>query len=242
LEIISPGGFPPGITPENILDAQNPRNRRLAESLDRCGLIERSGQGMNLMVEQAIRQGKSLPSFTGTSEHEVRLTLEGAVENPEFVRFMERLGAARLQTFSTLDFLALDCIRRDRPMLDQVRGRLPGLIEAGAIESIGRGRRTRYILQAARGTFVTTGANATMIVDRHTRQLDHETNKALLEQHLQNRGYEGAPISELLQVLPSLSLRAIQRLLNEMREEGRVTLAGQRRWARWMLVAAKDQI
>ncbi len=30
LEIVSPGGFPPGITPENILDQQNPRNRRLA--------------------------------------------------------------------------------------------------------------------------------------------------------------------------------------------------------------------
>ena len=30
LEVVSPGGLPPGITPENILDQQNPRNRRLA--------------------------------------------------------------------------------------------------------------------------------------------------------------------------------------------------------------------
>jgi ATP-dependent DNA helicase RecG len=33
LEIVSPGGFPLGITPENIIDQQNPRNRRLAEVL-----------------------------------------------------------------------------------------------------------------------------------------------------------------------------------------------------------------
>lgn len=57
LEVVSPGGFPPGITMANALDRQSPRNRRLAEALARCGLIERSGQGMNLMFERAIRQG-----------------------------------------------------------------------------------------------------------------------------------------------------------------------------------------
>ena len=63
LEVISPGGLPPGITPENIIDQQNPRNRRLAEALARCGLIERSGQGLNLMVESAVRQGKPCPAL-----------------------------------------------------------------------------------------------------------------------------------------------------------------------------------
>ena len=32
IEIVSPGGFPPGITPDNILDQQLPRNRRIAET------------------------------------------------------------------------------------------------------------------------------------------------------------------------------------------------------------------
>ena len=101
LEIVSPGGLPPGITAENILDQQSPRNRRLAEALAKCGLIERSGQGMNLMFESAIRQGKALPSFAGTSAHEVRLTLHGAMTSPAFVRFIERLGEERLKSFST---------------------------------------------------------------------------------------------------------------------------------------------
>jgi ATP-dependent DNA helicase RecG len=86
LEVISPGGFPAGITPENILDGQNPRNRRLAEALAKCGLIERSGQGVNLMFENAVRQGKALPSFVGTTADEVRLTLEGAVQHPDMIR------------------------------------------------------------------------------------------------------------------------------------------------------------
>jgi ATP-dependent DNA helicase RecG len=146
LEVVSPGGLPAGITPANILDQQNPRNRRLAEALAKCGLIERSGQGMNLMFESAIRQGKALPSFAGTSEHEVRLTLDGAITSPAFVRFMERLGQERLKSFSTHDFLALDCLRREEALPDYLRARLPGLIAAGAVESIGRGRGTRYML------------------------------------------------------------------------------------------------
>lgn len=108
LEVISPGGFPPGVTVENLLDAQNPRNRRLATALQKCGLIERSGQGMNLMFEHAIQQGKALPDFKATSAHEVRLCLHGAVTTPAFVRFIERLGAEKLQSFSTDDFLVLD--------------------------------------------------------------------------------------------------------------------------------------
>lgn len=37
LEISSPGGFPEGITPDNILRKQSPRNRRLAEACSKCG-------------------------------------------------------------------------------------------------------------------------------------------------------------------------------------------------------------
>src|SRR5450759_4337273 len=77
IEIVSPGGFPPGITPENILFRQAPRNRRVAEVLAKCGLVERSGQGMNRIVENAIRESKRQPDFSGTDEYQVSLKLSG---------------------------------------------------------------------------------------------------------------------------------------------------------------------
>src|ERR1035438_9288490 len=43
LEIVSPGGFPPGITAANLLWRQSPRNRRIADACAKCGLVERSG-------------------------------------------------------------------------------------------------------------------------------------------------------------------------------------------------------
>jgi ATP-dependent DNA helicase RecG len=234
LEVVSPGGLPAGITPQNILDQQNPRNRRLAEALARCGLIERSGQGMNLMFESAIRQGKPLPSFEGTSAHEVRLTLEGAVRSPAFVRFVERLGEEKLRSFSTHDFLTLDYLQREQALPDHLRARLAGLIAAGAVESLGRGRGARYIL--SRSLHAVLGSRG---VYTREKGLDRETNKALLEQHLRGQGELGSPLSELRQVLPSESGRGVQRLLDELRGEGRVALRGQRRWARWVIAAAK---
>ena len=61
LEVESPGGFPEGITSDNVRERQKPRNRRIAEALAHCGLVERSGQGMDLMFRQSIRQGMLCP-------------------------------------------------------------------------------------------------------------------------------------------------------------------------------------
>jgi len=229
LEVVSPGGFPAGVTIENLLEAQNPRNRRLAEALQRCGFIERSGQGMNLMFEQAIQQGKALPDFSGTSAHEVRLCLKGAVTTPAFVRFLERLGAEKLQSLSTDDFLALDHLRRDAPLSDSLKARLPGLVRLGAVEAIGRGRGVKHIL--ARGLYAALGGKGT-----YTRKkgLDRSTNKALLLQHIRDNAVTGSQMKEFLEVLPAVGGRdAIGPLLRELRDEGAIRLVGARKLARW---------
>ncbi|NQW50202.1 MAG: putative DNA binding domain-containing protein [Rhodospirillales bacterium] len=233
LEIVSPGGLPAGITPENIYDQQNPRNRRLAEALARCGLIERSGQGMNLIVESAIRQGKPLPSFAGTSAHEVRLTLEGAVKNPDLVRFMERLGEAKLKSFSTADFLVLDHLQRDLALPESLRVRVPQLIEAGVVETVGRGRGTKYIL--SRSLYAAIGSKGAYT---RRRGLDRETNKALLLKHVEDNSSAGARMEELMQVLPALPRGQIQALLRELRADGKVHMVGTTKAARWYPGAA----
>ncbi len=228
LELVSPGGLPTGITPANILDQQNPRNRRLAEALAKCGLIERSGQGMNLMFESAIRQGKALPSFAGTSAHEVRLTLYGTVASPAFVRFIERLGEEKLKSFSTSDFLTLDYLRREQSLPEHLKVSLPGLISAGAVETVGRGRGTRYLL--ARGLYAAMGSKG---VYTRTKGLDRGTNKALLLKHIQDNAASGAQMEEFRQVLPALSRNQIQVLLRELRRNGAIHRVGVTKGARW---------
>lgn len=231
LEVVSPGGFPAGITPDNVLDQQNPRNRRLAEACARCGLIERAGQGMNVMFEQAIKQSKPLPDFRGSAGHEVRLTLRGDVSNPAFLRFIERVGAETLSSFDTRDLLVLDSLQRGEATPDSLRDRLPRLLELGLIERIGGGRGTRYLL--SRRYYSAIGERGTYT---RRRGLDRGANRELLMKHLIDVGADGSPFSELQQVLPGLSRGQLRTLLVELRDAGRVRVEGLRRWARWFAV------
>ena len=236
LEVVSLGGLPAGITPDNILDQQNPRNRRLAEVLEKCGLIERAGQGMNLMVESAIRQGKAPPSLAGTAAHEVRLTLEGRLRHPAFVRFLERLSAETVNSFTTQDFMALDYLHREQPLTAALKDRLPGLVTAGAVEAIGRGKGTRYLL--SRSLHAAMGAKG---VHTRKRGLDYETKKALLVQHLRAQDGEGAPMADLRQVFPTDHDRGILRMLHDLRDNAVVEKRGDKRGSRWHLVTDNRQ-
>jgi ATP-dependent DNA helicase RecG len=228
LEVVSPGGFPIGITEDNILDQQVPRNRRLAEACARCGLVERSGQGMNLMFERSISQSKPTPSFQGTSVHQVRLTLEGTVHSPAFVRFLERVGQERLRSFSTRDFLILDCLEHERPIPETLQHHLRRLVDTGVVEMIGRGRGTRYILSRQFYSFV--GKKG---VYTRKRGLDRETNKALLLRHIGDNRKVGCPLCELGEVLPALSRPQIQGLLHELKAEGQIHSVGHTKAGRW---------
>ena len=228
LEIVSPGGFPPGITPENILWRQAPRNRRIAETLARCGLVERSGQGMNRIFEECIKESKPAPDFSNTDDYQVSVTLHGDIQDPKFLQFLEQIGRERLAAFTTQDFLALDQIHLEQPISELLRGRLPLLVDQGIIEMIGRGRGARYIL--SRSLYGFLGKKG---VYTRKKGLDRDTNKALLLKHIEDNRAEGSRLQELVQVLPALSLMQVQWLLRELQSKGKIQTSGRARGARW---------
>ncbi len=225
LVVDSPGGFPHGITIENILDRQSPRNRRLAELLHRCGLVERAGQGMNLMFALSIRQSKTLPNFKGTDRFHVRLTLDGLVEDPALLAMMERIDKEIPHSFGTEDFLIVDAVHRGHSIPEPLRDRIPHLVDLGVIERAAKGK---YIL--SRRFYAESGKKG---VYTRMRGLDRATNKALLLKHLTENFAEGCPLMELCQVLPNLSSSQVQTLLREMKKEGILRTTGKTKAGRW---------
>ena len=228
LVIESPGGFPVGINERNILDRQSPRNRRIADIFARCGLVERSGQGMNLMFEQSIQESKPVPDFSGTDQYQVVLTLNGEVQDPRFLQFLEKIGREKLELFSTADFLLLDAVHREQQVPEHLKSRLHRLVAMGVIERFGRGRGVKYIL--GRRFYKMTGQKGA-----YTRKkgLDRETNKALLLKHIEENKKSGSRLKELMQVLPTLTRSQIQLLLRELRSEGKIKTTGTTRAALW---------
>lgn len=234
LEVVSPGGFPVGIDVENVLDRQSPRNRRLADIFSKCGLVERSGQGMNLMFEESIRGSKRVPDFAGTDPYQVSLTLQGTVQDPNFVRFLQQIEEEKLAGFGTHDFVVLDLLNRDEPVPERYKPRLTYLREHGVIERIARGKhvlsRRFYTFVGKRGVYT------------RRKGLDRETNKALLLRHIEENRRDGSPLKDLLQVLPSLSREQVKTLLRELKAGGKAHPVGTTRAARWFPGPGPDGI
>ena len=225
LVVESPGGLPPGVTPENIIWKHTPRNRRICEAFQLCGLVERSGQGMNRIYEACIRNGKPLPDFNGTDDYQVNITFRGVVEDPRFVAFLEKIGQELLASFSTAHFLAVSEIYRSQECPEPFLEVIPDLIEQGIVERAGRGRfllsRRFHAFLGEKGTYT------------RKKGLDRETNKTLLLKHLQDNRKVGSQLAELRQVLPYLSRRQVKDLLQSLRKEGKVECHGKTRAARW---------
>lgn len=229
LLVESPGGFPYGVSLDNILNRQLPRNRRIAEILSLCGLVERSGQGMNLIYELSIKEAKQLPDFTGTDDNFVSITLNGLVIDTNMLSVINRIGNERLETLSTGDFLVINALYHEMDVEENLRPHLKRLTELGIVEHISR---NKYVL--ARSLYVAAGKSGV-----HTRKvgLDRDTNKELLLKHIRKNGSKGTPFKELQQVLPGHSRGQIQVLLRELRTEDRIYCKGNTSAARWFYLS-----
>lgn len=225
LIVESPGGFPTSISLENILDRQLPRNRRIAEILALCGLVERSGQGMNLIYELSVKEAKQLPDFSGTDENLVRITLNGVVIDTKMLSLINQIGNDRMETLSTGDFLVINSLYHGIELTEMLKARLNRLIEIGIVERVSR---NKYVL--ARSLYSAVGKPGV-----HTRMvgLDRNTNKELLFKHIQKSQKNGTPFKELQQVLPGHNRNQIQVLLRELRADGRICCIGNTSAAKW---------
>ena len=230
LVVESPGGLPTGVTLDNILNRQSPRNRRIAEILALCGMVERSGQGMNLIYELSIKEAKSLPDFKGTDDHFVCITLNGLVLDKRMLSLIGKIGNERLESLSTDDFLVINALFHEQKLSSNLRSRTKRLVDMGIIENAGQ---SKYVL--ARGLYAVTGKSGV-----HTRLvgLDRETNKELILKHIRQNGNGGTPLKELQQVLPGHSRSQIQVLLRELRNEKRIYVEGNRKAAKWFIGTA----
>ena len=240
LEIISPGGFPTGITADNIINCQNPRNRCIAEALQHCGLVERSGQGADRIFCNCIKEGKNRPDYTYSDDSQVSLILDGHLRNPRFIQYLKRLKDERSMDLSLGDFLVLDRVRAGEEVPENLKANFTKLKNHGVLEKAGKGRGVGYTLSCAFYEYVGE-------TDAYTRRkdLDKRQNQQLVLRHIQDCSSRGATMAEFQQVLPNKTRRQISTLLRDLKSSGHVRVQGKTRGARWHLVKpvkkGKDQ-
>lgn len=160
MEFSSPGGFPEGVTPENILVHEpHPRNQRLYEAAKRIGLVEQTGRGVDKVFMGQLRYGRPVPDYSRSDSTGVRLTLRGGSQSLAFAAFVferERAtGSMALEELIVLNLLFRN--RRvtsdegaaaiQRPVHD-ARAVLERLVEEGLVEAKGERRGRVYHFSA----------------------------------------------------------------------------------------------
>lgn len=108
MTITNAGGFPKGVNLDNLLTTNStPRSRLLAQILEKTGLVERSGQGVDKIYRITLAEGKPGPDYSKSDMFQVELTLKATMEDDAFAMFMYQVQADRgegnpIGTFKTI--------------------------------------------------------------------------------------------------------------------------------------------
>ncbi|RLB91257.1 MAG: transcriptional regulator, partial [Deltaproteobacteria bacterium] len=225
-EIESPGGFLPGITPENVLYKKKWRNRRIAESFEKAGLVERSGQGMDDIFENTIREGKGMPDLSKSDAYSVKLVIPAQVKDKNFIFFLERIINEKQILLSFEEVYALEQLR-DRQFITDMKYKKK-FLDLGIIDSVGKTRGTKYILSHRYYAY----EGKTGIYTRLSG-ISREKQKELILRHLDKNGKGN--LEAFRDIFPELKSMDISNLLRELKEEGKITHVGPKKTGHWEL-------
>ncbi|MCF8054122.1 MAG: putative DNA binding domain-containing protein [Deltaproteobacteria bacterium] len=224
--ISSPGGFVAGITPENIFTKSLPRNRLIAEIFQFAGLVERSGQGMDKIFRPTIAYGKGSPSFDGSDDSEVKLTIPAQVEDIKFVAFIEKVTNTTQEYLSFEEMRELELLRKSKKVKTlQFRKRF---LELGIVEQVGNTKGAFYTLSPL--WYEGLGAQG-----EHTRVvgLSRSQNKELILEHLR-RNKKGAVNNDFRNAL-KLPANVVRNILMELKQAGKIRFEGSKKAGRWFI-------
>ena len=113
INIINAGGFPSGVTKSNILTVNSkPRNKLVMEVLEKTGLVERAGQGVDKIYYTCLMEGKPLPDYSQTDDYQVDLCLRAKIVDEAFYIFVNEIQDKRTDKLNVFDLLTLNKIRQ----------------------------------------------------------------------------------------------------------------------------------
>lgn len=194
--ISSPGGFPDGVSPDNILTvAPTPRNRILAEAVKRIGLAERTGRGVDKIYRAMLRSGHDMPDYSDSNTAAVILRLNSAEMDEKFIRMLVT-EEQRMNEIMPIDALIVlstlknerratlsDLASRIQKRESDARNTVEWLVELGMLEGVGNGKARCYMLSSK--VYALSGSETA-----YTRQRGMTTiqEKGMIESHVDKFG------------------------------------------------------
>ena len=231
--IENPGAFPEGVNEENIIThPSTPRNKLIAETLQRLKYVQRTGQGVDIIFREMISSGKPYPQYHTYSEA-VTLTIFSAIDDVNFVKFIAS-EQDKLQKILPLPELMILRYLTDnkRIILSEVQG-LTQLPVAEARKSCNNLVRDGLIGLSGKEYMLTAKVYDAIKSDVEYTQdtvIRYVKAKSLIEEYLQSAEFI---TNEKIRELCGFTRQQARITLDKMRSEGILRLEGQGRVARY---------
>lgn len=174
LIVTNAGGFPHGVTIDNILTVPStPRNRLLADVLSKTGIVERSGQGIDKIFYRTLSEGKEAPDYSGSDAFNVELILSAIIQDKAFALFIESVqqNLAKDNKLSVFEIVVLDKIRRNEKTTALDKAVIKQLMDRNLIEKRGKTNGIHYILCRSYYEFTGNTAEYSKKSDWNTSQV-----------------------------------------------------------------------
>lgn len=226
INIVNPGGFPKGVTIENILTVSStPRSRLMTEILEKTGLVERSGQGVDKIFSITLSEGKAEPDYKNSDMFQVSLILRTEIIDKAFHVFLSQYqNSEKEPKLGVEQIITLSKIRNG--IFQNLKSEIVGQLEkSGLIEKVS-GHTTRYTLPEEYHALLNEGLKI------GKRYLVKEVEVLLLA--LQGSTLKIGDLELLL--VDSLSRNQIKYLLGKLVEDDVITKDGQQRGTRYSIV------
>lgn len=231
MDIINAGGFPQGVTLDNLLTVPStPRNRLLADVLSKTGVVERSGQGIDKIFLYTLAEGKSAPDYSKTDDFTVTAILSSAVKEAGFALFIQSIQKELPdnEQLSVFDVLTL-CKIRDGERRGLDKEVIKRLEEKKCIEKHGKTNAQYYTLHRRYYEIAGKTADYSMITDWNAQQV-----MAVLAPYLQK--YGKAKKSDIVQIVGThVSDKQLRTYLEQLKSIDFIKTEGERRQMVYML-------
>lgn len=231
LDIINAGGFPQGVTLENLLTVPStPRNRLLADVLSKTGIVERSGQGIDKIYFYTLAEGKSAPDYTKSDDFSVTASLSATVQERGFALFIQSIqkDLPDNEKLSVFDILTLCNIRDGRYKLSD-KNLAKRLEDKKCIEKHGKTNAQYYTLHRRYYELSGKTADYSMQTDWDSKQVI-----AVLAPYLQK--YGKAKKAEIIKIIGDhVSDKQLRSILNQLRSTDYIKTEGERRQLVYLL-------
>ena len=232
--IVNPGGFLDGITAKNIITHPSvPRNKLIAETLQRLKYVQRTGQGVDIIFKEMVSMGKPYPEYRSYNDA-VSLTIYSSIDDMEFVKFIVREQEKQQHIMSLAELMILRYLTDNKKILlsdvsditqiplDDARRSCNNLIKLGLVEVVGK----EYMLTAKMYEAIKSDVEYT-----RDRAVQYIKAKNMILEYLQRND---AITNPTVQELCGFTKQQARTVIDKMRKEEIITITGSGKNAKYV--------